>query len=59
MAQVLRHRFTQLIGHVQAKVDVTPADGLAALNREFVLSGALVWPNKPQGIGVAYSCKTT
>lgn len=48
----------KLIGHVQAQGDVTADEWVGNLDQEARLEGfAIVWPNKPQGVDVAYSCK--
>ena len=48
----------KLIGHVQAQGDVTASEWVGNVEQEARLEGfAIVWPNKPQGVDVAYSCK--
>lgn len=48
----------KLIGHVQAQGDVTANEWVGNIDQEARLEGfAVVWPNKPQGVDVAYSCK--
>ncbi|AXA68938.1 cell wall-binding repeat 2 family protein [Pseudomonas oryzihabitans] len=48
----------KLIGHVQAQGDVTADEWVGNLDQEARLEGfAIVWPNKPPGVDVAYSCK--
>ena len=60
-ARVERHGspvLLKLIGHVQAQGDVTAADWVGNVEQETRLEGfAVVWPNKPQGVDIAYSCK--
>ncbi|EHK71611.1 hypothetical protein PPL19_08006 [Pseudomonas psychrotolerans L19] len=48
----------KLIGHVQAQGDVTANEWVGNIDQEARLEGfAVVWPNKPQGVDIAYSCK--
>lgn len=48
----------KLIGHVQAQGDVTASEWVGNVDQEARLEGfAIVWPNKPQGVDIAYSCK--
>lgn len=48
----------KLIGHVQAKGDVTASQWVGNAGQEARLEGfAIIWPNKPEGVDVAYSCK--
>ena len=60
-ARVERHGnpiVLKLIGHVQAQGDVTASEWVGNVEQEARLEGfAIVWPNKPQGVDVAYSCK--
>jgi hypothetical protein len=60
-AQAERHGspvVLKLIGHVQAQGDVTASEWVGNVDQEARLEGfAIVWPNKPQGVDIAYSCK--
>jgi hypothetical protein len=48
----------KLLGHVQAQGDVTAIDWVGNTEQEARLEGfAILWPNKPAGIDIAYSCK--
>ncbi|MFC8751043.1 cell wall-binding repeat 2 family protein [Pseudomonas oryzihabitans] len=48
----------KLIGHVQAQGDITANEWVGNIDQEARLEGfAVVWPNKPQGVDIAYSCK--
>ncbi|MEH3021918.1 MAG: cell wall-binding repeat 2 family protein [Pseudomonas oryzihabitans] len=48
----------KLVGHVQAQGDVTASEWVGDVEQEARLEGfAIVWPNKPQGVDIAYSCK--
>lgn len=48
----------ELLGHVQAQGDVTAYEWVGNTDQEARLEGfAIVWPNKPQGVDIAYSCK--
>ncbi|WP_288404814.1 cell wall-binding repeat 2 family protein [uncultured Pseudomonas sp.] len=60
-ARVERHGsplLLELLGHVQAQGDITAYEWVGNTDQEARLEGfAIVWPNKPQGVDIAYSCK--